>query len=110
MVDQGDVNPDASQRQAQWHCKRRGSTESWAMSRKSREVICGGRIVGANIHAKAARESAKKAIREADSAEADARSVRMEGYGGPAQPSPTIAQCLNGGLGWPEVECNLRRG
>jgi len=24
----------------------------------------------------------------------------MEGYGGPAQPSPTIAQCLNGGLGW----------
>jgi hypothetical protein len=24
----------------------------------------------------------------------------MEGYGGPAQLSPTIAQCLNGGLGW----------
>jgi hypothetical protein len=33
-------------------------------------------------------------------------SLRMEGYGGPAQPSPTIAQCLNGGLGWLEVECN----
>jgi hypothetical protein len=30
----------------------------------------------------------------------------MEGYGGPAQPSPTIGQCLNGGLGWLEVECN----
>jgi hypothetical protein len=30
----------------------------------------------------------------------------MEGYGGPAQPLPTIAQCLNGGLGWLEVECN----
>jgi hypothetical protein len=30
----------------------------------------------------------------------------MEGYGGPAQPSPTIAQCINGGLGWLEVECN----
>jgi hypothetical protein len=28
------------------------------------------------------------------------------GYGGPAQPSPTIAQCLNGGLGWLEVGCN----
>jgi hypothetical protein len=26
--------------------------------------------------------------------------------GGPAQPSPTIGQCLNGGLGWLEVECN----
>jgi hypothetical protein len=23
-----------------------------------------------------------------------------------AQPSPTIGQCLNGGLGWLEVECN----
>ena len=28
------------------------------------------------------------------------------GYGGPAQPAPTIAQGLNGGLGWLEVECN----
>ncbi|MEA2914521.1 MAG: hypothetical protein QOJ15_6602 [Bradyrhizobium sp.] len=27
----------------------------------------------------------------------------MEGFGGPAQPSPTIAQCLNGGYGWLEV-------
>ena len=33
-------------------------------------------------------------------------SIQMEGYGGPAQPSPTIGQCLNGGLGWLEVECN----
>jgi hypothetical protein len=24
----------------------------------------------------------------------------------PAQPLPTIAQCLNGGLSWLEVECN----
>ena len=30
---------------------------------------------------------------------------QMEGYGGPAQPSPTIAQCLNGGYGWLEVKC-----
>jgi hypothetical protein len=32
-------------------------------------------------------------------------SIRMEGYGGPAQPSPTIGQCLNGGYGWLEIEC-----
>ena len=62
--------------------------------------------MGADISAKAARETAKKAIREADRAEAEAWSVRMEGYGGPAQPSPTIAQCLTGGLAWLEVECN----
>jgi hypothetical protein len=39
-------------------------------------------------------------------AEAEAWSVQMEGYGGPAQPSPTIGQCINGGLGWLEVECH----
>ena len=39
-------------------------------------------------------------------AEAEPWSIRMEAYGGPVQPSPTIAQCLNGGFGWLEVECN----
>jgi hypothetical protein len=58
--------------------------------------------MGAEIRPKGAREVAQKAAREADRAEAHAWSLRMEGYGGPAQPSPTI-----GGLrGWLEVECN----
>src|SRR6185312_4850620 len=60
----------------------------------------------ADIRAKGAREDAQKAIQEADRAEAYAWSIRMEGNGGPAQPAPTIAQCLNGGLGRLEVECN----
>jgi hypothetical protein len=47
----------------------------------------------------------QKGIRAADHAEAAAWSVQMEGYAGPAQPAPTIGQCLNGGLGWLEVEC-----
>jgi hypothetical protein len=76
------------------------------MSTKSRQTIYGGAIMGAKIRAQSAREAAKKAIREADRAEAEAWSIRMEGYGGPAQPSPTIGQCLNGGLSWLEVECN----
>ena len=76
------------------------------MSTKSRQWIYGGRIMGAKIRATTAREAANKAVREADRAEAEAWSIRMEGHGGPAQPSPTIAQCLNGGLGWLEVECN----
>jgi hypothetical protein len=42
-------------------------------------------------------ERRRKANQEADRAEAEAWSIRMEGYGGPAQPSPTIGQCLNGG-------------
>jgi hypothetical protein len=53
-----------------------------------------------------AREQAKEAIRSADRAEAEAWSIRMEAYGGAARPSPTIGQCLSGGLGWLEVECN----
>ena len=79
------------------------------MSTKSRQSIYGGAIIGAKIRAKNAREAAVKALRDADRAEAEAWSIRMEGYGGPAQPSPTIGQCLNGGLGWLEVECNRCR-
>jgi hypothetical protein len=30
----------------------------------------------------------------------------MEPPGARAQPAPTIAQCLNGGYGWMEIECN----
>ena len=75
-------------------------------STKSRQLIWGGRIKLAKMQAEDARKRAVEAAREADRAEAEAWSVRMEGYGGPAQPSPTIRQCLNGGLGWLEVECN----
>jgi hypothetical protein len=76
------------------------------MSTKSRTSIWGPQISGAKIRATHAREVAQKAAREADRAEGYAWSVQMEGYGGPVQPSPTIGQCLNGGLGWLEVECN----
>src|SRR3979490_1433787 len=75
------------------------------MSTRSRQSIFGSRLRGARIRADGAREEAKKAIREADRAEAEAWSIRMEGYGGPAQPSPTIAQCLNGGYGGLQVQC-----
>jgi hypothetical protein len=68
-------------------------------STKSREVIWGGRIItAAKINAEQARQRAVEAVREADRAGAHC-ALRMEGYGGPAQPSPTIAQCLNGGYG-----------
>jgi hypothetical protein len=62
--------------------------------------------MGAKMRAEDAREEARKADREDDRAEAEAWSLRMEGFGGPAQPSPTTGQCLNGGLGRLEVECN----
>jgi len=76
-----------------------------AMGSKSREVIYGGRIIGARIRVEGAQEAAQKAVREADRAAAELWSIQMEAYGGPAQPSPTIAQCLNGGFGWSQVKC-----
>jgi hypothetical protein len=78
-----------------------------AMGSKSREVIYGGRIIGARIRAEGAQEAAQKAVREADRAAAELSSIQMEAHGGPAQPSPTIAQCLNGGYGWLQVKCLL---
>jgi hypothetical protein len=75
-------------------------------STKSRERIWGGQIRAAKMNAEAARKRAREAAREADRAEAYAWSVRMEGFGGPAQLSPTIGQCIRGGLGWIEVECH----
>jgi hypothetical protein len=77
--------------------------------RKSRTSIWGPQISGAKIRATHAREVAQEAAREADRAEAYAWSVRMEGYAGPAQPSPTIGQCIHRGLGWLEVECIAAR-
>jgi hypothetical protein len=76
------------------------------MGGRSRQRIFGDRVQGARINAQNAREHAKKAIREADAAECLLWSEQMEGFGGPAQPSPTIAQCLNGGYGWLEVMCH----
>lgn len=58
------------------------------MSTKKREVIWGSRIMGANMRAETARREAREAIRQADRAEAEAWSLRMEGYGGPAQLPP----------------------
>jgi hypothetical protein len=73
-------------------------------SARSHERSSGAARSWAKIRARSAREAAQKAAREADRAEAEA--WQMEGYGRPAQPSPTIAQCLNGGYGWLEVECH----
>jgi hypothetical protein len=42
-------------------------------------------------------EAAVKAVRDADAAECLPWSEQMQGFGGPAQPSPTIGQCVDGG-------------
>jgi hypothetical protein len=45
-------------------------------------------------------------IREADSLACQSWNERMWSDGGPAQPSPTIGQAINGGFPWLEVKCS----
>jgi hypothetical protein len=75
------------------------------MTGRNRQRILGDRVKGARIGAQHARQRVRQAIREADAAECLLWSEQMEAYGGPAQPSPTIAQCLNAGYAWLEVKC-----
>lgn len=77
----------------------------WGMGGSRRLRIFGNRVRGARISLQCARERAEQAMREADAAECLLWSAQMEGFGGPAQPSPTIAQCLNAGYGRLEVMC-----
>jgi hypothetical protein len=75
------------------------------MGGKSRERSWGDRVQAARIHADYARQQAEAAIRKADAAACLLWSEQMEGFGGPAQPSPTIGQALNSGYGFLEVQC-----
>jgi hypothetical protein len=70
------------------------------------EVIWGGRIGAAKINAEHARQRAKEAAREADHAEAYAWVATHGGLRRPRAAVADVGQCLNGGLGWLEVECN----
>jgi hypothetical protein len=57
--------------------------------------------MGAPIRAQGAREAAEKAAREADRAgggKAEAWSIRMEGYGRPAQPLPSASAAHGAGI------------
>jgi hypothetical protein len=79
------------------------------MSTKKREVIFGGRIIGANIRAQQARERAKEAIRAADRARLKHGRSEWRAMAGLRSLRRQIGQCLNVGLGFLEVECNCCR-
>jgi hypothetical protein len=48
----------------------------------------------------------KALIRKADNLACQSWNERMWSDGGPAQPSPTIGQAINGGFPWLEAECS----
>jgi hypothetical protein len=68
------------------------------MGARSRERIYRGSI-------KAAAERAKAARKQADRLACQAWNMRMLGYQGPAQPSPTIGDALNADYCYLEVRC-----
>jgi hypothetical protein len=68
------------------------------MGTKSRESIYGSSI-------RASAERAAAARKEADQLACEAWNLRMLGYKGPAQPSPTLGDALNAGYLYLEVRC-----
>jgi len=68
------------------------------MSTKSRQYLFGTQI-------KMSAERARDARKEADKLACEAWNYRMLGYKGPAQPSPTIGDAINGGYPYLEVRC-----
>lgn len=68
------------------------------MGSKSREHLFGSSI-------RAAAERAAKARLKADRLACEAWTMRMLGYRGPAQPSPTLGDALNAGYRYLEVKC-----
>lgn len=62
------------------------------------------RLFGATI--KAAEERANRARKDADVAACEAWNIRLQGYGGPVQPSPLLGDALNAGYRYLEVKCD----
>jgi hypothetical protein len=68
------------------------------MTTKSREYLFGSSI-------RASAERAAAARSKADHLACEAWNLRMLGYKGPAQPSPTLGDALNAGFRYLEVRC-----
>ncbi|WP_027548323.1 hypothetical protein [Bradyrhizobium sp. WSM2254] len=68
------------------------------MGSRSRESIYGASV-------RAAAETAAEARKKADRLACEAWTMRMLGFQGPAQPSPTLGDALNAGYGYLEVRC-----
>jgi hypothetical protein len=68
------------------------------MGTKSRETLYGASV-------RAAAEQAAEARKKADRLACDAWNQRMLAFQGPAQPSPTLGDCLNAGYLYLQVKC-----
>jgi hypothetical protein len=76
------------------------------MGGRSRDRIFGDKLRAAQIQLRTAEGEAREADARIAAAECEIWSAQMEGYGGPAQPSPTLAQALAAGYFFLEVKCH----
>jgi phage FluMu protein Com len=75
------------------------------MGSRNRDRLFGGRIMASEMKAESAKKEAARKIREAHEETCKAWNIRMIGYGGPVQPSPTIEQAVSAGFNFLEVKC-----
>lgn len=75
------------------------------MGRRNPDRVFGGRIIAAEMKAESAKQEAAEKIKESNEELCRAWNFKMLGYGGPAQPSPTIEQAISGGFFYVEVKC-----
>jgi hypothetical protein len=75
------------------------------MGGRSRDRIFGDKLRAAKIRLESAKSQSRVVDSRIAAAECELWSAQMEGYGGPAQPSPTIAQAVSAGYFYLEVKC-----
>jgi hypothetical protein len=75
------------------------------MGARSRDRIFGDKLRAAKVRLNSARTAARQVDSKIAAAECEVWSAQMEGFGGPAQPSPTIAQATGAGYFYLEVKC-----
>jgi hypothetical protein len=76
------------------------------MGGRSRDRIFGDKLRAAKIRLESAKSQSRVVDSRIAAAECELWSAQMEGYGGPAQPSPTIAQAVGAGYFYLEVKCH----
>jgi hypothetical protein len=75
------------------------------MGGKSRNRIYGDKVRAAKVRLTSAQELIAAAEREAIAARCELWSAQMQGYGGPAQPSPMIEEAVGCGFFFLIVKC-----
>ncbi len=84
----------------------------WPLSGGDRKALqkalrqAAGAAVALERRSGEARQRGEALIREADKLACEAWNARLWAEGGSVQPSPSIAQAVNGGYGWLRVRCS----